>query len=419
MVRQYFKQHWHVAGYLLALTLSSASAAPAASPLTAEDQELIARSRELIRQADATLLAPVSDGVSNPALPESPPAALLPGKDQGQTLSADHAPTPQGTRWLLFASLSLGDNALKSIFREAAAADMTVVFRGIPEGMTLGQGIRHLHRLLADLDPLPSVILDPESFRAWVVSTVPQVVQLQDGVLIVRAAGISSRDWLQQRSDAGARGDLGTWGPVVIPTEQDLLETLQARIGGLDLSALKEQALANFWSRQTFTDLPVATHDHTQWLDPTTAMQAALRDAEGKALVPAGTRINPLSHLRFRQALVVFDARDSRQRKRVEDWLASHPAAFSPPSPAPVADDSTDTYATKYSRITLVTTGIQPSHGWQGWAALEKQFARPVYLLNTTLQSRFQLREVPAVIDAVGERVRVRYLAVPERGTGI
>ncbi len=418
MVRQYFRQHWHVAGYLLALTLSTASAALAASPLTAEDQELIARSRELIRQADATLLAPTSDGVSNPALPESPPAALPQGKDQGQRLSADHASTPQGTRWLLFASLSLGDNALKTIFREAAAADMTVVFRGIPDGMTLGQGIRHLHRLLADLDPLPSVILDPDSFRAWGVTTVPQVVHLKNGVLIARAAGITSRDWLQQRSEAGARGDLGTWGPVMLPIEPDLLETLQARVEVLDLAALKEKALVNFWPRQTFTDLPVATHDHTQWLDPTIAMQAALRDAEGKVLVPAGTRINPLRHLPFRQAVVVFDARDPLQRKRVGDWLEVHPAAFSPPSRAPNADDFTDEHVNPYQRITLVTTGIEPSHGWQGWAALEKQFARPVYLLNGALQTRFQLREVPAVIDAVGERVRVRYLAVTEHGAG-
>ena len=418
MVRQYFRQHWRVAGYLLALTLSTASAAPAASPLTAEDQELIARSRALIRQADATLLAPVSDGVSNPALPERPPAALLPGKDQAQTLSADHAPPPQGTRWLVFASLSLGDNALKTMFREAAAAGMTVVFRGIPEGMTLGQGIRHLHRLLADLDPLPSVILDPESFRAWAVTTVPQIVQLQDGLLIARAAGITSRDWLQQRSAAGARGDLGTWGPVVIPTEPDLLETLHARIEGLDLAALKEQALANFWPRQTFSDLPVATRDHSQWLDPTVEVQTALRDAEGKVLVPAGARINPLRYLPFRQAVVVFDARDPLQRKRVRDWLEAHPAVFSPPSLAPIADDSTEGYVNPYQRITLVTTGIEPSDGWRGWATLEEQFARPVYLLNTALQSRFQLREVPAVIDVVGERVRVRYLAVPEKGTG-
>jgi conjugal transfer pilus assembly protein TraW len=380
-----------------------------ASPLTEQDEELIARSRALMLQADGNgPELPAAESV----LPDLPAAAFP--QNPGQNIHARQNTESQGAQWLLFASLSLGEAALKALLRDAAATDTTVVFRGIPEGRTLGQGIRHLHQLLAGIEPPPSVTIDPVAFRRWGVTTVPQLIKVKNDALITRAAGITSRDWLRRRSETGAVGDLGTWGPVVSPSEPDLLETLQARLGQLDLATLKQEAISQFWSRQRFPDLPPARQDRTQWLDPTVELQTALRDAEGRVLVPAGTRINPLAKLPFRQALVVFDARNPLQLQRVQDWLAPQSEIFASSAMAPVQNASEDAYKNAYQRITLVTTGISPAAGWDDWAALEQQFARPVYLLNTALQARFQLREVPAVIDAVGERFRVRYLAVPE-----
>jgi conjugal transfer pilus assembly protein TraW len=49
--------------------------------------------------------------------------------------------------------------------------------------------------------------------------------------------------------------------------------------------------------------------------DPTVTAPDTVRDPEGKVLVAAGTRVNPLDYVGLSQPLIFFDARDRDQTK--------------------------------------------------------------------------------------------------------
>ena len=94
------------------------------------------------------------------------------------------------------------------------------------------------------------------------------LAQGPDGEL-ARVAGLADPQWLRARVLAGERGDLGVRGPVKPVTEPDLIEELQRRLAALDLGKLREQALARYWQRVAFAELPVAAEPRTREIDPT------------------------------------------------------------------------------------------------------------------------------------------------------
>ncbi|MCS5642956.1 MAG: type-F conjugative transfer system pilin assembly protein TrbC, partial [Dehalococcoidia bacterium] len=85
-------------------------------PLSDEDKKIVEMSRSILQSA--------VDGSSEfiePFAPIEQPASLK-----------------HNDEWLIFASSSLGDSSLKQLFKEASATGAIVLFRGIPEGKTLG-----------------------------------------------------------------------------------------------------------------------------------------------------------------------------------------------------------------------------------------------------------------------------------------
>ncbi|MBJ6930691.1 pilus assembly protein, partial [Vibrio cholerae] len=79
-------------------------------------------------------------------------------------------------------------------------------------------------------------------------------------------------------------------------------------------------------------------------VDPTIVMQRPLLDANGRTLIPAGTRINPLKALPFTQQLVVFNASNAEEVDAVAHWL--------------------ETQDRTLRRITLITTQLDRTQGW-------------------------------------------------------
>lgn len=69
-------------------------------------------------------------------------------------------------RMLVFASLSLGEQGLDDVLSAVSGqSDAVIVFRGIPEGMNLGQGVKAIQDLAAKKDPVPNIIINPQLFK--------------------------------------------------------------------------------------------------------------------------------------------------------------------------------------------------------------------------------------------------------------
>ena len=292
-------------------------------------------------------------------------------------------------------SRSLGAAQLKEIFAFAADTPrVRVAFRGVAEDESLMDFVRQIHGLLAGIEPVPEVVLDPTPFAAAGVDIAPVLLaQGPDGEL-ARVAGLADPFWLRSRVLAGERGDLGVLGPVKPVTEPDLIEELQRRLAALDLDRLRERALERYWQRVAFETLPVAAEPRTREIDPTITAPRDLRSADGTLLVRAGETLNPLDRLPFTQRLVVFDASDERQVATAKTprnrRLASGACSIWRPN----------------------SSGAGAGRGSPRWrTALDA----PVYLLTPDVRQRFALERVPAFVEARG-RVFIVAEVPPETG---
>ena len=341
-------------------------------PLSDEDKKIVEMSRSILQSA--------VDGSSEFFEPFEPIE---------QPKSRKH-----NDEWLIFASSSLGDSSLKQLFKEASATGATVLFRGIPEGKTLGAAIRDWHTLMKGLYPVPQVRIDPKAFVHWRVTSVPAIFRIEDDNVTASALGVYSKDWLQRQIEIGNTGSLGQRGPIHSILEPDLMQVAMQRLQSIDLDALKKKAIERFWSQQTFINLPQANQYRLRAVDPTIVIQRPLLDADGRTLIPAGTRINPLKALPFTQQLVVFNASNAGEVDAVADWL-----------------EGQDRTA---RRITLITTELDREQGWNSLSALEKTLDSPVYLLNDSLKQRFDLQVTPSFVQAKGLAFEIEEIPAKE-----
>ena len=115
--------------------------------------------------------------------------------------------------------------------------------------------------------------------------------------------------------------DLGRVGPVWPVAEPDLLALIQSRLEEKQRSGELARIQAEFEARSRRTlesPAPVAGLARTRTprsflFDPTVTATDTVRDPEGKVLVAAGTRVNPLDYVSLSQPLIFFDARDRGQ----------------------------------------------------------------------------------------------------------
>ncbi|WP_371068172.1 TrbC family F-type conjugative pilus assembly protein, partial [Salmonella enterica] len=140
-------------------------------------------------------------------------------------------------RILVFASLSLGEQGLDDVLTAVSGQpDSVIVFRGIPEGMNLGQGVKAIQALAAKKDPVPNIIINPTLFKTYNITAVPTIVMLEDEPLpgeqpnvVAQVSGLSDPVWLAREVDNGEKGDLGVKGPVEKISEPDLIDVAKKR----------------------------------------------------------------------------------------------------------------------------------------------------------------------------------------------
>ena len=133
-----------------------------------------------------------------------------------------------------------------------------------------------------------------------------------------------------QAQPAAAR-DYGQQGAVFAVAEADLLEVIRTRLarlqatGAIDAAnrALATRTVARV-RRPTAVAGIVDVREERSWLiDPSITVGEDLRDARGRVVLRAGTRVNPLDTVPLRQKLVFLDGDDPAQVA----WATGHRAA--------------------------------------------------------------------------------------------
>jgi conjugal transfer pilus assembly protein TraW len=288
---------------------------------------------------------------------------------------------------VIFVSFSLGDPVLKGIFQEASGQDdVLLVFRGPKPRQKLPGFFAELKALLKDIDPLPNIVIDPTRFQKWGVTIVPEIIVEAQGRALVRVKGVTSLDWVKSRQNAGRQGDLGRFGEVYDIAEIDLLEAIKSRLATLDGPRMRQQAIARFWQKRQFEVLPASREDRDRLIDLTVTAPRDLIAPNGNLIIRAGHAINPLDQMTFGLCLIVFDATQPAQLDTIRQVSCRDQNA----------------------RVLYLATQLSRQDGWEGLKNLETMLDAPVYLLTPDVRQRFQLQQVPAVVEQAGNRIVVR-----------
>jgi conjugal transfer pilus assembly protein TraW len=292
----------------------------------------------------------------------------------------------ESRRVSVFVSLSLGDAVLREIFQEASGRDdVTVVFRGVPEGNSITDGIRRIHRILKELESVPNVTIDPTKFRELHINAVPELVLFSDGAVVARAKGITGIDAFLTRANSGLSGDMGKLGPVAVVTEPDLIEVMRSKLATLDLAGRMSNAMQRYLGEVDFVRIPRATEARVREVDPTVYVRRDIKDASGQILAAAGTQINPLDKVPFRSRIIVFDAMTATERLLARRLIRE-----------------------ARSKAILLTTRLDREAGWEGLRQLEDELRAPVFLLTEEVRRRFRIERTVSVVEARGMTFEVR-----------
>lgn len=302
-------------------------------------------------------------------------------------------PLGDGFKTFIFVSWSLGDAGIKSILSRYDGVEGTaIVFRGIPEGQSLAQGVMAAQALSMETKSALPVLLDPIAFKTHGITSVPAVaIENPDGTTLIKGAGTYSTDRLRDALEEGTEGDMGLLGPTVDIHEPDLIEVAQQKMAELDLEAMKQKAIDRFWHRHTGHPLPTVMEDAERRVDPTVIIHQDIVDAQGNVVTPAG-EINPLDLMPFDQKLIIIDPEQSWQVALAADEVRNTRQSIT---------------------VTVMATRIDPDQGWELFENTQEQIDAALYLLPPDMASRFQIAKVPSIVTADSETFIVTELSQP------
>lgn len=294
-------------------------------------------------------------------------------------------------RYRLFVSQSMPLEELRGLAEMSASrGDMALVFRGLKPG----QGFMALQKLIGEIvgsvslddRPMPTILIDPEPYKALGVELVPALAQYDDDDAMVGfVLGMTDPGWLSSMIDSGRTGNLGIYGPVSEMAEDDLMDVMMARAEAYDWEAAGERAVDRYFSRLPSINVPVATSHRVRRFDPTFEVTELIAAPDGTVIAAPGDRVNVLEHVPFNQTLVVFDPLDTDQVEAVTRFVANSRGGL----------------------ITLVGTSLAKVDGFDDYSAMVNRIGAPVYLLQNDLRDRFHIEFVPTFITQDGLVFRI------------
>jgi len=190
-----------------------------------------------------------------------------------------------------------------------------------------------------------------------------------------------------------AAEELGAIGPVYPIAEENAVEMILARLREKertgDLKRMQQEAVKRSVNSaknpKPVQGLGLATTRAQRLLDPTVTYDHEIRTDEGRIVVPAGSRINPLLVTSLTKRLVFFDGRDSAQAEAVRKMVAKDGPKVKP--------------------ILVAGSWFDTSKAWRTQVYFDQQ---------GKLSQRFGVRAVPTVISQQGAFLLVEEVPAKE-----
>ena len=306
-----------------------------------------------------------------------------------QTSSAPSSPSKETPySYVIFVSLSMGDQALKDIVQSHMnRKDTVIVFRGLPNdggfrGLT--SAIRTITKA-QNPKALPAITIDPVAFTRANVTRVPAITYSVRTLIQLKVAGIREVEWMNSHIKALPSDtlkelvDLGTQGPTVEILEPDARDILKTRIREFNWADYQAKQIRAFWDHLHHDSLPDAIIKKQYTIDPAIEVPRTIPSSSGHTLIVKGQRLNPLSLLPINERILLFDARRESHLQWVEHIVNTSP----------------------HPSNLLITTSVDPDHGFEHLEALEKRLNTRVYLAPRRMVQRFKLKALPAMIQHV------------------
>lgn len=212
----------------------------------------------------------------------------------------------------------------------------------------------------------------------------------------------SSKLWLRRcmfslalvaATPAALAADLGTIGPVYEIEEEDalayIMRQLRAKEESGDLRAMQEAAVERSL-RSIKHPAPVqgvtwVAERSSRLVDPTVVYPKEIRTEDGRLVVPAGAKVNPLVIMSLTKRLVFFDGRDPDQLEAVRQMVA------------------------------LEGKKVKPIMVGGSWLEATRAWGTQVYYdQKGVLTARFGIKAVPTVIRQDGQMLRLEEIPAKE-----
>ena len=175
-------------------------------------------------------------------------------------------------------------------------------------------------------------------------------------------------------------------GPTYPIAEPDLLKeierVLKEKEKSGELAKLQKQAMErstqSAMNPRAVEGLTRTRQARTFFFDPSIVANQRITTPEGRVLVEAGQKVNPLDQMAMSQQLVFFDARDPDQVSKAQALIAKAGGRAKP----------------------ILTAG--------SYIDLQKRWGKPVFFDQSgTLVRKFGISQVPAVVAQEGRLLRI------------
>ena len=176
---------------------------------------------------------------------------------------------------------------------------------------------------------------------------------------------------LMLSAGSGAK-DLGTWGNVFEPAEQDMLAFIQNRLKGMEqtgeLDRLRKEATERV-KEHAVRPTPVEGLSNAKeyrsfaW-DPTFTVKETITDMQGNVIARKGDTVNPLDKVPFSQVLFFIDGDDKEQ----VNWARQQLVFFSGLTALPAQADVNGDLNGFFNNLGY-SGNVTQAQAWQGQAA--------------------------------------------------
>jgi len=311
---------------------------------------------------------------------------LMPDSNSVEPVPVDHDRTYQ-----VFVSWSLGEAEIKNLIKEYHDnREVELVFRGIPDGLTLQDALAKVQRLSLETKSNTPVLINPVLFEESQIETVPQVRKAVGKQTVYVVSGTTSVQAADEQYQKNKVSRPKAIGPGLRIAERDLIEVLKERLAKVNFSELKDKALRRFWSNQVFAELSPATTSRVRKLDPSVVVPQDITGVDGSLIHKAGDRINPLDIRPFTQRLVIIDPSYDKQVN--------------------FAKAQVEKYGDKQN-VVIILSEVDRQKGWDGFTEVQNKVGRAVYILKDDVRTRFSIDFTPSVVTAADRSFYIEEVA--------